>query len=150
MLQGLGDSTQVDDDPDDANGTKDPVPTTVPETSTGGKKTATRNSGGKVVDNPLAKALRARKVAAMRLWGKENNDRVQACIQATGGKKIGAWSRCAAHIWHNELSEDERAEYKAKAKELCVPDDEQCYMYVDMSNACWMGRSSHSTATSSV
>ena len=152
LLQGLGDSIHEDDKPDHANGTKDPEPTAGHEASARDRKTGVRNRvrASKVVDNPLAKALRARKVAPMRLWGKENNDRVQACIQATGGKKIGAWSRCAAHIWHSELSDEERSEYRTKAEELSVPDDEQCYMYVDISNTCWMGRSSHSTATKSV
>ena len=83
----------------------------------------------------------------MRLWGKENNDLVQARIKATGEKKIGGRSRCAAYLWHNEVSDDERAEYTTKAEELCVADDEQCYMYVDTCNACWMGRSPHNTAT---
>ncbi|TBU62862.1 hypothetical protein BD310DRAFT_973881 [Dichomitus squalens] len=92
---------------------------------------------GKIVDNPLAKALRARKVSPMRLWGSENNARVQERIEAMGGNKIGGWSRCASYIWHNELEEAERSEWVKKAEELSVPDDEQCYMCVGLP-ICWL------------
>ncbi|EJF57416.1 hypothetical protein DICSQDRAFT_173968 [Dichomitus squalens LYAD-421 SS1] len=97
----------------------------LPSKSTGSNDTTRR---GKIVDNPLANALRARKVSPMRLWGSKNNARVQERIQATGGKQIGSWSGCVSYIWHNELEEAERSEWVKKAEELSVPDNEQCYV----------------------
>ncbi|EJF59283.1 hypothetical protein DICSQDRAFT_172266 [Dichomitus squalens LYAD-421 SS1] len=101
--------------------------TASPSRNTGSNDTA-RAVVGKIVDNPLAKALRARKVSPMRLWGSENNARVQERIEAMGRNKIGGWSRCASYIWHNELEEAERSEWVKKAEELSMPDDEQCYI----------------------
>lgn len=86
---------------------------------------------GKVEDNPLAKALRTRKVSPMRLWGSAHNERVQRTLvqmaKTNPDSKIGGWSWCAAWIWQNELSAEERAEWTKKASEVDVADDQQCF-----------------------
>ena len=53
----------------------------------------------KMDNNPLAKALQARKVSGMWLWGSAHNVQVQKRISETNTLKIGRWSQCASWLW---------------------------------------------------
>ena len=106
----------------------------ISDAATTSKKTVAATSKavlGRAEDNPLAKALRTRKVSPMRLWGSAHNERVQHTLARMAQKhpdsNIGGWSSCAAWIWQNELSAEERAEWTKKASEVDVADDQQCF-----------------------
>lgn len=88
---------------------------------------------GKIDDNPLAKALRARKVSGMRLWGSAHNALVQERISKTKVSKIGGWSQCASWLWHNKLTDEQHAEWTKRAAEVGDSDAEQCFWYVTTS-----------------
>ncbi|KAI1796743.1 hypothetical protein LXA43DRAFT_879098 [Ganoderma leucocontextum] len=89
--------------------------------------TTSKSVLGKVEDNPLAKALRTRKLSPMRLWGSAHNELVQKRIAETRVSKVGGWSGCAAWLWQNTLTEGERAEWTERAGNITVSDEQQCF-----------------------
>ncbi|KAI1789147.1 hypothetical protein LXA43DRAFT_1063024 [Ganoderma leucocontextum] len=80
----------------------------------------------KVEDNPLAKALRTRKLSPMRLWGSMHNELVQKRITEIKVLKVGGWSGCAAWLWQNKLTEGECVEWTERAENIML-DKQQCF-----------------------